>query len=263
MKVVILCGGKGIRIREVSDELPKPMVRIGRYPILQHIMETYSAHGFEEFVLALGFRGWQIKEYFLNYRAATQDLELNLKDGTSVTHNAEDVIPPWKVILAETGLDSQTGSRVSQIQQYTDGDPFFLTYGDGVGNVDIGALVDFHRSHGKLATITSVRPPSRFGELLIEGDNVKRFEEKPQAHGGYINGGFFVCEQGVFDYLSDDPTLSFEQEPLRRLAEDGQLMTFKHDGFWMPMDTSREYILLNDLWKKGDAPWVSKPGSDG
>jgi glucose-1-phosphate cytidylyltransferase len=256
LKVVILCGGKGIRIREVSDELPKPMVRIGRYPILKHIMDIYSNHGFNEFILCLGYRGWQIKEYFLNYRAATQDLELSLKDGTVITHDADGHVPPWNLILAETGLDSQTGSRISQIRDYTDGETFLLTYGDGVGNVDITTLMDFHRSHGKLATITSVRPPSRFGEMHVQGALVTRFDEKPQAHGGLINGGFFVCEQGVFDYLSDDADLSFEQEPLRLLAEDGQLMTYRHDGFWMPMDTSREYLLLNELWKTGDAPWL-------
>lgn len=262
MKVVILCGGKGIRIREVSDELPKPMVRIGQHPILQHIMAIYGSHGHQEFVLCLGYRGWQIKEYFLNYRAATQDLVLNLQEGTAITHEAEALVPPWTVTLAETGLDSQTGSRISQIRKYVDGETFLLTYGDGVGNVDITALIDFHRSHGKLATITSVRPPSRFGELSTNGDTVSRFEEKPQSHGGYINGGFFVCEPGVFDYLSDDPTLSFEQTPLSRLAEDGQLMTYRHDGFWMPMDTSREYILLNDMWKSGDAPWGVKSRSN-
>lgn len=255
MKVVILCGGKGIRIRDVSDELPKPMVKIGRYPILEHIMNIYGAHGHNDFVLCLGYRGWQIKEYFLNYRAATQDLELSLESGVAITHDSEP-IPAWNVIMAETGLESQTGSRVSQIRKYVAGETFLLTYGDGVGDIDISALVEFHRSHGKLATITSVRPPSRFGELLTEGDQVTEFQEKPQAHGGYINGGFFVCEPGVFDYLSDDPRLSFEQEPLRRLAEDGELMTFKHDGFWMPMDTSREYILLNDMWRRGDPPWT-------
>lgn len=260
MKVVILCGGKGIRIRDVADDIPKPMVRIGRYPILEHIMEIYDSHGLQDFVLCLGYRGWQIKEYFLNYRAATHDLELSLQDGSAVTHAADDSVPPWNVILAETGLDSQTGSRISQIRDYVAGETFLLTYGDGVGNVDITELIAFHRSHGKLVTITSVRPPSRFGELLTEGPAVTKFEEKPQTHGGYINGGFFVCEPGVFDYLTDDPELSFEQEPLRRLAEDGQLMTYRHDGFWMPMDTSREYILLNDMWKSGNAPWA-KPGS--
>jgi glucose-1-phosphate cytidylyltransferase len=232
------------------------MVRIGEFPILHHIMQIYAGHGHEDFVLCLGYRGWQIKEYFLNYRAATRDVTIDLATGSVESQGAEDEIPPWQIVLAETGLESQTGSRIAQIERYVAGETFMLTYGDGVGDVDISALVKFHRSHGKLATITSVRPPSRFGELVIDGSSVARFDEKPQAREGFINGGFFVCEPGVFDYLTVDPTLSWEQEPLRRIAEDGELMTYTHDGFWMPMDTSREYILLNEAWKSGSAPWV-------
>ena len=257
MKTVILCGGQGIRIRDVSGEMPKPMVRIGDTPILKHIMDIYSRHEFSEFVLCLGYRGWDIKEYFLNFRSEIQDIELDLtQGGDQVRYHDSHPLPPWNVILADTGLEAMTGSRIKQVQKYIGSETFMLTYGDGVGNVNISELVAFHRSHGKLVTITSVRPPSRFGELVIENDQVKSFEEKPQATGGLINGGFFVCEPGVFEYLTDDFACSFEQEPLRRLAEDGELMTYTHDGFWMPMDTSREYILLNKLWREGNAPWI-------
>ncbi len=258
MKTVILCGGKGTRIRDVSSEIPKPMIPIGEYPVVKHIMDTYSLYGFRDFILCLGFKGWKIKEYFLNFRAGTADITIDMSQNGAVTYNDAAVLPPWKVTLAETGLDAMTGCRIKRIQKHVGDNPFLLTYGDGVGDINVGALVDFHRSHGKLITITSVRPPARFGELVVEGEQVTSFQEKPQAAGGYINGGFFVCEPGVFDYVSEDEACTFEREPLQRLARDGQMMTYYHDGFWMPMDTFREYTLLNEMWSRGDAPWLTR-----
>ena len=257
MKAVILCGGKGTRIRDVADDIPKPMIRIGQFPIVEHVMNTYSQHGVDEFVLCLGYRGWHLKEYFLNYRQATHDVVLDLRSGSVDLKTAGDEIPDWRVILAETGLETQTGARLSRVRHHLGDETFMLTYGDGVGNVDLTELLAFHRSHGRLATITSVRPPSRFGELVTDGDEVVLFEEKPQVHGGRINGGFFVCEPGVLDYVNDDVDCSFELGPLANLAKDGELMMYRHDGFWMPMDTLREHLLLNDLWKSGQAPWAS------
>jgi glucose-1-phosphate cytidylyltransferase len=254
VKTVILCGGKGTRIRDVSDVLPKPMISIGEYPIVEHIMDIYSYHNFNEFVLCLGYMGWKIKEYFLNYRAQTADLALDFTRGGEV-QILDNEPPPWKIILAQTGLEAMTGSRIKRIQKYIGNETFMLTYGDGVGDLDVTALLKFHKSHGKLATITSVRPPSRFGELVVSGNVVESFEEKPQTVGGLINGGFFVCEPGVFDYVTDDDSCVWEREPLQNLSRHGQLMTYFHQGFWMPMDTLREYQLLNELWKKGQAPW--------
>ena len=255
MKVVILCGGQGIRIRDLSENLPKPMIPIGRYPIVHHIMQTYSRYGFHEFILCLGYKSWKFKEFFLNYRLETSDITIDLNDSGSVeVHDVRD-IPPWKVTLAETGLKAMTGCRISRIRKHVGDEAFMLTYGDGVSDIDIGRLVEFHRSHGKLATVTSVRPTSRFGELVVEDNSVLDFQEKPQTSAGLINGGFFVCEPGVFDYISDNEACKWETDPLKSLALDGQLMTYVHDGFWMPMDTTREYILLNDMWAKGDAPW--------
>ena len=255
MKVVILCGGKGTRIRDVSDELPKPMIPIGRYPIVKHIMDIYSRHGHQEFILCLGHKGWRIKEYFLNFQAETSDLVVDFRSRGKVEY-LDGGLPPWKVTLAETGLEAMTGCRIKRVERYVGRETFLLTYGDGVGNIDVAALVDFHKSHGKLATITSVRPPSRFGKLVVEGDVVAAFEEKHQSIAGLINGGFFVCEPGVFDYVTNDEACVFERLPLERLANDRQLMTYVHEGFWMPMDTSREYTLLNEMWHQGEAPWA-------
>lgn len=256
MKTVILCGGKGTRIREVSEVLPKPMIPIGNFPMVKHIMDIYSAHGYGEFILCLGYKGETIKDYFLGYMARTSDIVIDYEGGGDIEYIDSAAPPATKLILAETGLEAMTGCRVRRIQKYVGDESFFLTYGDGLGNLDIGALAAFHRAHGKLATITSVRPPSRFGELELEGTQVKSFEEKPQAGTGHINGGFMVCEPGVFDYIPDDETCMFEREPLQHLARDGQLMTYHHDGFWMCMDTSREYDLLNKLWASGKAPWL-------
>jgi glucose-1-phosphate cytidylyltransferase len=255
MKVVILCGGKGTRIRDVSEELPKPMIPIGKYPILKHIIDIYSYHNFNEFVLCLGYKGWSIKEYFLNYRAQTADIHLDFADGPRLEFLDREKLPPWKITMAETGIEAMTGCRIKRVQNLIGDERFMLTYGDGVGDIDVTALLEFHKSHGKLVTITSVRPPSRFGELVVVRDVVTSFREKPQTGSGQINGGFFVCEPGVFDYLTDEDTCSWEREPLENLARDGQLMTYLHEGFWMPMDTSRDYLLLNEIWNQGKAAW--------
>jgi len=255
MKTVILCGGMGTRIRDLSEDLPKPMIPIGGYPIVQHIMDIYSHYDHNDFVLCLGYKSWNFKEYFLNFRAATSDLVIDLASDSSVEFLNAKVTPPWKITLAETGLDAMTGCRIKRIGQYVGDETFMLTYGDGVSDIDIEALLKFHRAHGKLVTMTAVRPPSRFGELVIEGDQITDFQEKPQTADGLINGGFFVCEPGVFDYVEDIESCIFEQKPLQKLARDGELMSYTHEGFWMPMDTSREYTLLNEMWQTDTAPW--------
>jgi len=256
MKTVILCGGFGTRIRGVADDIPKPMIPIGRFPILWHIMKTYSEFGIKEFILCLGYKSEVVKDFFLNYRAMVSDCTISL-DGSQapVFHNTVSEAD-WKVTLAETGLNAMTGSRVRQIQKYVGEETFMLTYGDGVGNIDIAALIAFHKSHGRIATVTGVQPPGRFGELVLDGSKVLSFNEKPQITGGYINGGFFVLDSRIFDYLDDREDLVLEKEPLRRLVADQQLMVFKHDGFWQPMDTYREYSMLNEMFMNGSAPWV-------
>jgi len=255
MKVVILCGGKGTRLREETEYRPKPMVPIGCQPILWHIMKTYAHYGFKEFVLCLGYKGDTIKDYFLNYSRLASDVTVKLgKPGEAVFHNSHEE-EDWTVTLANTGEDTMTGGRVKRVQQYVDGDAFMLTYGDGVGDVDLKALLRFHQRHGKIGTVTGVRPPGRFGEMGITKNRVMEFNEKPQASGGIINGGFFVFNRELFRFLNDDPNLIFEQQPLRSLAARKQLMCFEHDGFWQPMDTFREFELLNKLWDGGRAPW--------
>jgi glucose-1-phosphate cytidylyltransferase len=257
MKAVILCGGHGTRIRDASELLPKPMLSIGGKPIVWHIMKGYARHGVREFVLCLGYKGWVLKEFFLNYRAMTTDVTVTLGRHDAFEfvgrHDEED----WKVTLAETGEDTMTGGRVAAIRRYVEGDDLFLlTYGDGVSDVDVAKTVAFHRTHGKLATVTAVRPPGRFGEMRIDHDVVTEFNEKPQATEGFINGGFFVLDaKRIWSYLGTDPQTILEREPLRRLAADRQLVAFPHTGFWQPMDTAREYGMLNDLWAKGNAPW--------
>jgi len=257
MKAVILCGGQGTRIRDANELLPKPMLPIGGKPIVWHIMKMYAHHGVREFVLCLGYRGWALKEFFLNYRAMTSDLSVTLGRNGSVEvlgqHDQED----WKVILAETGDETMTGGRVAAVRRYLEGDePFLLTYGDGVSNVDIGATVRVHQQHGKVVTVTAVRPPGRFGEMVIDGGRVTEFNEKPQATEGFINGGFFVLDgRRCWDYLGTDPLTILEREPLRALARAGELVAYPHTGFWQPMDTLREYLLLNELWATGKAPW--------
>jgi glucose-1-phosphate cytidylyltransferase len=257
MKVVILCGGQGTRIRDVAEDLPKPMIPIGDKPILWHIMKNYASGGFNEFVLCLGYRGQVIKNFFMNYDMLTHDFELTLGRPDSLKiHNAE-VREDWRITLAETGLNAMTGDRVRAIAKYIgDDETFMLTYGDGLSDIDIPALVDFHNSHGKVATLTGVRPPGRFGELESDADGtVLEFNEKPQATGGRISGGFFVLNRAIFDYLPDQDGLVFEEQPLRGLVTDNQLMVFQHDGFWQCMDTYRDYKLLTTLWESGNAPW--------
>jgi len=257
MKAVILCGGQGTRIREASDSLPKPMLPIGDKPIVWHIMKTYASHGVHEFVLCLGYKGWLIKEFFLNYPAMTNDVTVSLGANPSVTIQGNRSEENWTVTLAETGDQTMTGGRVAAIRRYVENDPeFCLTYGDGIADIDIAGLIAFHRRERKVATVTAVRPPGRFGELRVDGTQVSEFAEKPQTTEGYINGGFFVCDsRRIWDYVGTDSRTVFEREPLQRLVADDQLSAFTHSGFWQPMDTLREFNLLNDLWSSGAAPW--------
>ncbi len=256
IKAVILCGGQGTRIREASEAMPKPMLPIGGKPMVWHIMKMYAAHGITEFVLCLGYRSWVIKEFFLNYRAMTNDVVLTLGKNHAVEvmgAGEED----WKIILAETGEDTMTGGRVAAVRKYLEDDELFcLTYGDGVSDVDITKLISFHRNHGKICSVTAVRPPGRFGEMRLTEEMVSEFNEKPQATEGFINGGFFVCDaKRIWDVLPFDKKLTLEQEPMRQLSAKSELQAFRHTGFWQPMDTLREFTLLNELWGSGRAPW--------
>jgi len=250
--VAILCGGFGTRLSEVTELMPKPMVEIGEHPMLWHIMKVYAAHGFDEFVLALGYKGEVIKDYFVNYRHRSHSLTVCLDSGELDMH--AETAESWKVHLLDSGLHTQTGGRVKRAAQFIGDSTFMLTYGDGVSDVDIRDLLAFHRRHGRLATVTAVRPPSRFGGLAMDGELVSHFEEKPQIGEGWINGGFFVLEPGVAEYLEGDETI-WEREPLERLAAEGQLAAYRHDGFWQCMDTLRDVRLLDRLWREGKAPW--------
>lgn len=255
MKVVILCGGKGTRLREETEYRPKPMLPIGGKPILWHIMKTYAAYGHREFVLCLGYKGEMIKEWFRNYRWMTSDLTVDLATGETTFHGASDGCD-WQVTLADTGADTMTGGRIRRIERFLgDDQEFLLTYGDGVGTVNVADAIAYHHRCGRLLTVTGVRPPGRFGELVIANGMVTNFLEKPQVTAGRINGGYFVANRRIFDYLSDDPELIFERDPLNALSADGQLACFEHDGFWQPMDTYQEYVLLNKLWDEGRAEW--------
>ena len=257
MKVVILAGGYGTRIRDVADDIPKPMIPIGSYPILWHIMKSYACFGHKEFIVCLGYKGHVIKDFFLNYEAYTRDFTISFGSGGGVVYHNRHDESDWKVTLADTGIHSMTGARISRIRDYVQGEDFMLTYGDGVSDVDIEQLLAFHRLHGKILTVTGVRPPGRFGELGGEADGqIVEFNEKPQSTEGRISGGFFVASPGLFDYLDDREDLVFEQEPIRKLVKDRQMMMFQHDGFWQPMDTSRDYQLLKSLYEEGKAPWV-------
>lgn len=258
MKVVILAGGYGTRIRDVADNIPKPMISIGHYPILWHIMKYYASYGHKEFVLCLGYKGQLIKDFFLNYEAHTKDFTVVLGRGGNLRFHTDHDESGWEVTLVDTGLDSMTGARLRKIKDYIhDDDQFMLTYGDGVGDINIAGLLAFHKAHGKILTVTGVRPPGRFGELNADVSGlVSEFNEKPQATAGRISGGYFVCRHEIFDYLDGRDDLMFEAEPMNRLVADGQLMLYPHDGFWQPMDTHREYILLNRLFDSGKAPWV-------
>lgn len=253
MKVVILAGGRGTRLAEETSTRPKPMVEVGGHPLLWHIMQTYAHHGFREFVVACGYLGSYIKQYFRELYLRENDFTVDLGSG-AVTLLSRSCLD-WKVELIDTGLDTQTGGRVRRLRERIGDAPFMLTYGDGVGAVDVGALVDFHRSHGRAATVTAVRPPARFGGLSLGSDDrVREFSEKPQTGEGWINGGFFVFEPAVFDYLDGDTTV-LEREPLERLAAAEQLMAYRHAGFWQPVDTLREKLLLEQLWATGTPPW--------
>lgn len=252
MKVCILAGGLGTRLSEETSAKPKPMVEIGGQPILWHIMKGYAAFGFKEFVIALGYRGDIIKDYFVNYRLRNHSLTVTLSSGEVTVHDGESL--DWTVHLLDTGLDTQTGGRIKRLAEYIGDEPFMLTYGDGVANLNINNLLAFHDEHRRLATVTAVRPPARFGNMAFNGDIVARFEEKPQIGEGWINGGFFVLEPAIINYIEGDLTL-WEQEPMERIAAEGQLVAFRHNGFWQCMDTLRDKRLLDTLWQAGEAPW--------
>jgi len=257
MKVVILCGGQGTRIRDVADNIPKPMIPVGGYPILWHIMKYYSLFGHSEFILCLGHQGKVIKEFFLNYEVYTSDFTLNLGDKSSINfHNIIDE-KDWKITFAETGEKAMTGARIRKIKKYIgDDETFMLTYGDGLSDIDINKLIEYHNKHERVLTLTGVRPAGRFGEIKCTDEGIiSEFNEKPQAAEGRINGGFFVCNRRLFEYLEDNEDLVFEKDPMMKLVKDKQLMQFNHDGFWQPMDTYREYILLNSQYETNNAPW--------
>jgi glucose-1-phosphate cytidylyltransferase len=257
MKVMILAGGLGTRLSEETIVKPKPMIEIGGQPILWHIMKIYAHCGFKEFLVALGYRGEMIKDYFLRFHAMAADLTVDLGSGQNTVYAGQKL--DWRVHLVDTGDQTQTGGRVKRLGAWLgDDQTFMLTYGDGVANIDIGALVDFHKSHGKLATVSAVRPPARFGGLSMKGDQVTRFAEKPQTGEGWINGGFFVLDRRVLDYVAGDDQ-AWEAEPMERLTREGQLMAFRHEGFWQPMDTLREKHLLEQWWVSDQAPWKVWP----
>ena len=252
MKVVILCGGLGSRLSEETQTRPKPMVEIGGQPILWHIMKTYAAYGFNEFVIAVGYKADVIKEYFLNFYYMRNNFSIHLHNGdVSVSKGAHE---DWTVHVVDTGLETQTGGRIKRVKQWLGDETFLLTYGDAVGNINIRDLVAFHKKNRKLATVTAVRPPARFGALQFHGDLVTKFDEKPQTGEGWINGGFFVLEPQVLEYISGDDSI-FEREPLERLAEDQQLVAFQHPDFWQCMDTLRDLRLLDRYWQSGQAAW--------
>lgn len=252
MKTVILAGGLGTRLSEETALRPKPMVEIGGRPVLWHILNIYAAHKFNDFIIACGYKGEMIKEYFYHYALHNSDVYVDLAQATAKLQNSRT--PDWRIAVIDTGAQTQTGGRLKRVQPIVGGDSFMATYGDGVGDVDIAALLRFHKSHGRLATVTAVRPPSRFGDLDIDGDRVVEFNEKPQTGEGWINGGFFVLEPRIFDYIDGDDTI-WEREPMARLAQEKQLMAYRHGGFWQPMDTLRERRILESLWESGKAPW--------
>ena len=252
MKAVILAGGLGTRLSEETSIRPKPMVEIGGRPILWHIMKTYSFHGVTEFIICCGYKGYLIKEYFANYFLHMSDVTFDMQQNSMTVHQRK--AEPWKVTMIDTGDATQTGGRLKRVGQYLDGDTFCMTYGDGVGNIDITASIAFHRAHGRLATMTATQPPGRFGSLGVEGTMVTRFLEKPRGDAGWINGGYFVLSLKVLDYIADDATL-WEKEPLEALARESELEAWMHDGFWQPMDTLRDKSQLEALWASGDAPW--------
>jgi glucose-1-phosphate cytidylyltransferase len=252
MKVAILAGGKGSRLAEETVVRPKPMVEIGGMPILWHIMRHYAQAGFNDFVVALGYKGEFIKKYMVDYSSLSGNLKIGMRDGRVAVEGARR--PDWNIDLVDTGMETLTGGRIKRLAPYLGGETFMLTWGDGVSNVDLNRLLDFHQSHGKLATVTTVRPPARYGKIRMEGNQVVEFAEKPQTEEGWINGAFFVLEPQVLEYIDGDHTM-FEHAPLERLARDGELMAYKHEGFWQCMDTLREKQILEELWDSGSAPW--------
>jgi glucose-1-phosphate cytidylyltransferase len=254
MKAVILAGGLGTRLSEETQVKPKPMAEIGEHPILWHIMKIYGSHGFTEFVVCLGYKGYLIKEYFANYFLHNADVTFDLRGREMEVH--QNAAEPWRVTLVDTGPDTQTGGRLKRVAEYVGGERFMMTYGDGLADIDLSALLAVHESQGKLATVTAVQPPGRFGALEFGADeeSVSSFVEKPEGDGGWMNGGFFVLESAALDYIDGDATL-WEREPLERLASDGQLAAYRHHGFWQPMDTLRDKRALDDLWERGAAPW--------
>lgn len=252
MKVILLAGGFGTRLSEYTETIPKPMVTVGGRPILWHIMRTYAHFGHKDFYVALGYKAELIKEYFLHYRSLNADFTVDLATGAVSPHQTDDV--DWRVTLVHTGLDSMTGGRVKRLQSFIGNEPFMLTYGDGVADIDVDALLVFHRSHGKMVTVTAVHPGARFGELMIESDQVSSFQEKPQMGQGWVNGGYFVIQPEFFDLIVSDATV-LEREPLEEAARMGELMAYRHDGFWQCMDTKRDMDMLEVLWQSGEAPW--------
>jgi glucose-1-phosphate cytidylyltransferase len=256
MKAVILAGGLGTRLAEETSVRPKPMVEIGGRPILWHIMKIYSAHGIHDFIVCLGYKGYLIKEYFANYFLHMSDVTFDMANNKMEIH--QNSAEPWRVTLVDTGDSTMTGGRLKRVRQYLGNEDFCCTYGDGVGNVDITKLIEFHRAQKKLATLTGVQPPGRFGALNLDGSRVAGFEEKPHGDGAWINGGFFVLSPQVIDYIDEDATI-WERSPMERLAYEGQLSAFLHQGFWQPMDTLRDKQHLEELWQSGNAPWKVWP----
>ena len=252
--MVLLAGGLGTRLSEETALKPKPMVEIGGMPILWHIMKIYSAHGFNDFIVCLGYKGYLIKEYFANYFLHKSDVTIDLKDNSLKVHDSQ--VEPWTITLVDTGKDSMTGGRIKRIQRFVGNETFMLTYGDGVSNVDIKQLLEFHNAHENYCTVTSVQPSGRFGSLNIGANNeVHSFLEKPKGDGSWINGGYFVCEPQIFDYIKEGDTTIWEKDPLDNLAKDDQMKAFKHDGFWLPMDTLKDKLDLNEMWDHNNAPW--------
>lgn len=253
MKVAILAGGFGTRLSEETDLRPKPMVEIGGKPILWHIMKIYSHYGFNDFVILLGYKSYYVKEYFANYFLHQSDVTIDIRNNKMEVHNNSS--EPWKITLIDTGLNTYTGGRVLRAKKYLENETFMLTYGDGVGNVNIPALLDFHKKNRPILTLTSVQPEGRFGALNMEGNHVTQFAEKPKGDGAWINGGFFVCEPKIFDYITEGDATIFERSPMEKLANDRQMCAFKHEGFWKPMDTLRDKQELEAKWTSGKAPW--------